>query len=143
MKHSTSLSSFHASLLEFLLTAKQGLMSVARTYDLTPIQAMTVVLIDVDTPKPMNALQKLYNCDASNITGIVDGLAEKGLVVRSELAEDRRVKILLLTPKGIKLQKILAQSFMQIDQEMLDELTNSELVAFKSIIIKLAHKTSD
>ncbi len=138
MSHTPPLSLFHTSLLEFLLTAKQGLMAVARSYDLTPIQAMTIVLIDIDTPKPMNAFQKLYNCDASNITGIVDGLADKGLVIRSELIDDRRVKILLLTPKGIALQKILAKSFTQIDKNMLSELTTSELATFKSIIIKLA-----
>jgi DNA-binding MarR family transcriptional regulator len=143
MKHSNSLSVFHASLLEFLLRAKQGLMAVARVYDLTPIQAITIVLIDVDNPKPMNAFQKLYSCDASNITGIVDGLVEKGLAKRSEMADDRRVKILMLTSKGLKLQKILMQSFMQIDDGMLSELTHSELAAFKSIIIKLANKTGD
>ncbi|TAL14731.1 MarR family transcriptional regulator [Patescibacteria group bacterium] len=138
MKSSNKLSEFHASLLEFLLTAKQGLMTVARDYDLTPLQAITLVLIDSNNPKPMNAFQKLYNCDASNITGIIDGIEEKGLVVRSELPEDRRVKVILLTQKGVKLQKILTNSFMEVDHVILKNLTSAELAAFQSIIIKLS-----
>ncbi len=134
----TSLSLFHASLLEFLMTAKQGLMNVAKEYDLTPIKATTIVLIDINKPKPMNAFQKIYNCDASNITGIVDGLEEKGLVTRSEDPNDRRVKIILLTAKGKDLQKILIAGFIQIDEEILQDLTADELKAFRAIVIKLS-----
>jgi DNA-binding MarR family transcriptional regulator len=136
----SSLSPFHASLLEFLMTAKHGLMEVGKKYDLTPLQATTIVLIDVAIPKPMNAFQKLYNCDASNITGIIDGLEEKGLVTRSELPEDRRVKMVLLTPKGLLLQKELVKGFLQIDNLILKDLSDNELDVFRSIIIKLAKK---
>jgi len=136
----TSLSLFHASLLEFLMTAKHGLIEVAKQYDLTPLQAITVVFIDVAIPKPMNAFQKLYSCDASNVTGIIDGLEEKGLVTRSELREDRRVKMVLLTAKGLILQKELVKGFLQIDSLILKDLSESELDSFRSIIIKLAGK---
>lgn len=138
MNTSAPLSLFHSSLLEFLMTAKHGLIEVAKEYDLTPLQAITIIMIDTNKPKPMNAFQKLYSCDASNITGIVDGLQEKLLVTRSELAEDRRVKMILLTPKGAKLRKILVASFMQIDNLILKNLTKTELAAFKAIIIKLS-----
>lgn len=141
MNNSPSLSLFHASLLEFLMTSKQGLMAVGKEYDLTPLQAITIVLIDLDVPKPMNAFQKLYNCDASNITGIVDGLEEKGLATRSELPSDRRVKIVLLTQKGITLQKLLIEAFIQIDDVMLHDLSQDELAAFRKVIIKLSHNT--
>jgi DNA-binding MarR family transcriptional regulator len=138
MSTSTPLSLFHASLLEFLMTAKHGLIEVAKGYDLTPLQAITIILIDANKPKPMNAFQKLYSCDASNITGIVDGLEEKALVKRSELTGDRRVKIVLLTSKGVKLRKILIASFVQVDDSLLKNLTKTELAAFKAIIIKLS-----
>lgn len=123
------------------MTAKQDLMAVGKDYDLTPLQAITIVLIDLDAPKPMNAFQKLYNCDASNITGIIDGLEEKGLATRSELPSDRRVKIVLLTPRGIELQKELIGAFIRIDDTMLQDLSEDELTAFRKVIIKLSHNT--
>lgn len=133
----SSLSSFHAALLEFLMTAKQGLMAVGKEYDLTPIQATTLALVDRGHPKPMNSFQKLYNCDASNITGIVDGLEEKKLVIRGEHPDDRRVKTILLTDEGAVVQEHLIKSFTQIDTMILGNLTEAELASFKSIIIKL------
>jgi DNA-binding MarR family transcriptional regulator len=138
----SALSLFHASLLEFLMTAKQGLMNVAKEYDLTPIQATTIVLIDEAHPKPMNAFQKIYSCDASNITGIIDGLEEKELVIRSEDPDDRRVKIILLTQKGKQLQSILVESFIQIDDAILGNLSEEELSTFRSIMIKLSSNQS-
>ncbi len=134
------LSEFHSSLLEFLMMGKQGLMNVSKDYDLTPLQATTVVLIDNNHPKPMNAFQKLYNCDASNITGIIDGLEEKNLATRAEHPEDRRVKTIQLTTKGLKVQQQLINGFVQIDNLMLKDLTPKELAAFKSIIIKIVSK---
>ncbi|MDB5179613.1 MAG: transcriptional regulator, MarR family [Candidatus Saccharibacteria bacterium] len=135
---SSSLSPFHAALLEFLMTAKQGLIAVGKEYDLTPIQAMTLALVDKDNPKPMNSFQKLYNCDASNITGIIDGLEEKKLALRGEHPEDRRVKTILLTDEGVVVQGRLIDSFTEIDHMILGNLTEAELASFKSIIIKLA-----
>jgi DNA-binding MarR family transcriptional regulator len=39
-------------------------------------------------------------CDASNVTGIVDRLEERGLVERRPATDDRRVKHLVLTEAG-------------------------------------------
>jgi DNA-binding MarR family transcriptional regulator len=135
---SSSLSPFHIALLEFLMTSKQGLMAVGKEYDLTPLQATTLALVDKNNPKPMNTFQKLYNCDASNVTGIVDGLEEKKLVMRGELHDDRRVKTILLTAEGAAVQERLIDSFMQIDTMTLGNLNKDELASFKAIIIKLA-----
>ena len=135
---STSLSPFHIALLEFLMTAKQGLMGVGKIYDLTPIQATTLALIDKEHPKPMNTFQKLYNCDASNVTGIVDGLEEKHLAIRGEHPADRRVKTILLTDEGAKVQAQLIDSITDIDHTILGDLTQEDLAAFKSIILKLS-----
>ncbi|MDB5160409.1 MAG: transcriptional regulator, MarR family [Candidatus Saccharibacteria bacterium] len=135
---SSSLSPFHIALLEFLMTAKQGMINIAKEYDLTPIQATTLILVDNDHPKPMNAFQKIYSCDASNVTGIVDGLQEKNLAYRGELPDDRRVKTILLTPEGGVVQERLVESITQIDNTILKDLTEEELASFKAIIIKLA-----
>jgi DNA-binding MarR family transcriptional regulator len=133
-----SLSAFHAALLEFLMTAKQGLMTAAKEYDLTVIQATTIVLIDINQPKPMKAFQAIYSCDASNVTGIIDGLEEKGLVVRGEDSNDRRVKIVLLTDKGQALQQQLIAGFKRVDEEILNNLSPDELASFRLMILKLS-----
>jgi DNA-binding MarR family transcriptional regulator len=68
------------------------------------------------SPGTMKALQRLdqgqflsmrdvargLGCDPSYVTGLVDELAEHGLVERRSHPEDRRVKTVVLTPEGVR-----------------------------------------
>ncbi len=73
----------------------------ARRFDLTLPQAM--LLHDLDRPTPMREVAERQHCDASNLTGIVDRLEARGLIVRQTPAADRRVKELVLTEEGRRL----------------------------------------
>jgi DNA-binding MarR family transcriptional regulator len=55
----------------------------------------------------MRNLAKTLSCDASNVTGLADRLEERGLVARQSSPEDRRVKVLRLTPAGERLRASL------------------------------------
>ena len=52
----------------------------------------------------MGRLAETLSCDASNVTGLVDRLESRGLIRRQPSSEDRRVKILHLTPAGSRLR---------------------------------------
>ena len=56
-----------------------------------------MVLALLDEPRPMGELAQHMHCDNSNMTGIVDRLAERGLVERRPAEGDRRVKLVALT----------------------------------------------
>ena len=71
---------------------------------LTFAQAHALRLLDPDRPLPMSALAQLLVCDASNVTGIADRLEARGLVERQGAGNDRRVKMLALTPSGAELR---------------------------------------
>lgn len=51
----------------------------------------------------MRRLADQMNCEASNLTGLVDRLESRGLVVRQAYPEDRRVKCVALTEEGERL----------------------------------------
>ncbi|TNY37259.1 MarR family transcriptional regulator [Thermomonospora catenispora] len=70
----------------------------AAELDLPPTQALALTLLD--SPTPMRDLADRLSCDASNVTGIIDGLERRGLVVRRPSPTDRRVKHLVLTEEG-------------------------------------------
>jgi DNA-binding MarR family transcriptional regulator len=55
----------------------------------------------------MRRLADTLSCDASNVTGLVDRLEARGLVQRQPSSEDRRVKVLQLTPAGSRLRSSL------------------------------------
>jgi DNA-binding MarR family transcriptional regulator len=58
----------------------------------------------LDEPRTMGQMAELLCCDPSNVTGIVDALEAKGLAERRPSEVDRRVKVVVLTPKGGKLR---------------------------------------
>jgi DNA-binding MarR family transcriptional regulator len=53
----------------------------------------------------MRDLATALACDNSNVTGIIDRLEDRGLVERRPGANDRRVKMLVVTPKGQELRR--------------------------------------
>jgi DNA-binding MarR family transcriptional regulator len=71
--------------------------------DLTGPQAF--LLRHLDAPMPMNQVAGKLHCDASNVTGIVDRLEGRGLVERRAVPNDRRVKQLVLTEKGMRFRR--------------------------------------
>jgi DNA-binding MarR family transcriptional regulator len=55
----------------------------------------------------MGQLAATLACDKSNVTGLVDRLESRGLVLRRASSEDRRVKVLVLTPTGVRVRALL------------------------------------
>jgi DNA-binding MarR family transcriptional regulator len=55
----------------------------------------------------MSGLAGALMCDASNVTGLVDRLEDRGLVERQSAPHDRRIKMLALTPAGARVRREL------------------------------------
>ena len=90
-------------LVKFFFAQRAHLPSGARS-DLSPIQCHVLHLIEPARPLPMSRLADTLSCDASNVTGLVDRLESRGLVRRRSSPQDRRVKVLQLTPAGARLR---------------------------------------
>jgi DNA-binding MarR family transcriptional regulator len=56
---------------------------------------------------PHGELAETLSCHASNVTGLVDRLESRGLLRRRPAPADRRVKVLVLTPTGLRLRALL------------------------------------
>jgi DNA-binding MarR family transcriptional regulator len=83
-------------------------LGIARELGLRP--ASFGALRTLDRPRAMSEIAAVLHCDNSNVTGIVDGLEEKGLVTRQPSAGDRRVKLIALTPEGRKVRARLTRA---------------------------------
>lgn len=73
-------------------------LAIARELGLRPAAFGTVRALE--QPKTMSEIAAFLHCDPSNVTGIVDGLEERGLATRTPSEEDRRVKLIALTAEG-------------------------------------------
>jgi DNA-binding MarR family transcriptional regulator len=91
-------------LMKFFFAQREHLPSAGADSDLSPIQCHVLHLIEPGRPLPMSRLADTLSCDASNVTGLVDRLESRGLVRREPSPQDRRVKVLQLTPTGSQLR---------------------------------------
>lgn len=103
---------------------------------LTSPQATLLRLMHPDRPIPMSALATALACHASNVTGLVDRLEEQGLVTRRPSDEDRRVKNICLTPKGIEVRDVLCSAIYAPPPE-LGRLDDNELTQLERLLHRI------
>jgi DNA-binding MarR family transcriptional regulator len=70
--------------------------------DVSPPQLKALLSMERGVAQPMRALAESWRCDASWVTGIVDGLEERGYAERRPHPTDRRVKVVEITALGEK-----------------------------------------
>lgn len=88
-------------------------------HGLTPNDARGLSSLDPEKGRTMRSLADEWSCDASNATWIVDRLEQMGLAERRTIPEDRRVKLVALTRKGLKMRTELLEKFYKPPAEIL------------------------
>jgi MarR family transcriptional regulator, organic hydroperoxide resistance regulator len=120
-------------IFELLHLSKKRFMAVASEFELSPPQVMALRQLDPDEPKPMSELAAALRCDNSNVTGIVDRLEDRGLVERRPAEHDRRVKMLMMTPRGAEIRAQLGARLSE-PPEPLAQLSPEDQRALRDIM---------
>jgi MarR family transcriptional regulator, organic hydroperoxide resistance regulator len=105
--------------------------AIARELDLRPAAFGTLRMLD--RPRTMSEVAEALRCDNSNVTGIVDNLEEKGLAQRRASEEDRRVKLIELTPEGRRVHTRLAKAFAT-PPDWVDSLSAADRQGLRDIL---------
>lgn len=125
-------------LIEFLLRSKHRVAEYGSQHGLTGMQTTTLLLLE--TARPMSSFKKVFNCDPSNITGLVDGLEQKELVVRYEDPEDRRLKMVKLTDEGVHVRRQILNQASSSTDSLLSQLTPEEAETFLALLQKVTSR---
>ncbi|KAB2343023.1 MarR family winged helix-turn-helix transcriptional regulator [Actinomadura rudentiformis] len=113
---------------------REGFTRTAAELDLPPTQAQA--LASLEGSARMRDLAEVLACDASNVTGIVDGLERRGLVTRQPDPADRRVKHLVLTEEGERRRAaLLAESARSADEVF--DLPERDRLALRDLLKSL------
>src|SRR5258708_31735205 len=86
-------------------------MPAASAMGLTPGHLKALRTLEPGVPRPMGACAQAIGCDASTATWLVDRLEERGLVKRIPSTDDRRVKTVVLTKRGVDVKAKLDAQF--------------------------------
>jgi len=138
MSTTTLQNNLYWQLLRVAINAKHGLIAIAEKHKLTMMQMYTLCLLDANNAIPMNSLSCMLNCDASNVTGIVDRLFNQKYIKREENPHDRRAKMIALTTKGAKLCEKLAMEINSFQPASLNALSEKQ----KEQLLLLLNKTA-
>jgi len=104
--------------------------------------AQALLLVNLAEPTSMRAIAVALSCEPSNVTGIVDGLERRGLVVRQSDPADRRVKQVVLTPEG-KRKRNLLRSRGYAHAEAFFALPAEERVQLRDLLADLLARVDD
>lgn len=95
-------------------------------FDLTPVQYAALASIKANPGLDQVTLAGLIAYDRTTITGVVDRLVQKGLVVRRASSRDRRARELEITEHGRKTLRAITPAVEAAQRTMLRGLTLKE-----------------
>ena len=108
--------------------------------DLSPPQLKALLSLEPGVGQPMRSLAVGWRCDASWVTGIVDGLEERGYVERRVHPSDRRVKVVELTTIGEKAKGKALDRLYEPPADLHERLDAGELRTLRDLLRKLQVK---
>src|SRR5580700_6468074 len=79
-------------------------------------------------PLPVNVIGPKVNLTPGSISVAVDRLVSKGLVSRAESSEDRRVRIVALTPHGKSVITPIFRAYVDTMEQVYAEVSRHELL---------------
>ncbi len=110
-------------------------------YGISVSQAYALRCLSRDGPLVMKELARDLHLTVSTLTRVVDQLVAKKLARRSRSEEDRRLCRVELTARGRALWRRLEDELMEIDEEILSQLSSGERDAVIGVLRLLAEAT--
>lgn len=107
----------------------------AAEHSLTGAQARVLALLARE-PTSMRKIADQLKCEPSNVTGIVDRLASRGLVERRPNPADRRVKVAAATEEGRATAEHL-RGALSFAREPLAGLTRAERTLLRDLLKRM------
>ena len=117
-------------IFDFIVATSEHRVAVLAHLGLTPNDSRALGSLDRDTGRTMRALALEWMCDASTATWIVDRLETKGLAQRQGHPTDRRVKLVVLTARGVETKALMIAGTYAPPSELF-ELDRGQLAALR------------
>lgn len=108
----------------------------AAGYDLTPVQYAALATVRSNPGIDQITLAGLIAYDRTTITGVVDRLVQKGLLVRHASSRDRRARELQLTDAGRKTLRAIAPAVEAAQHTLVRGLTTKEAAELMRLLRK-------
>jgi len=113
LRFSSGAQQLWAAVIESFAGWEQRATEAAEAVGLSPVSAWALVQLDPEHPISQKELAARLKCNPSTVVDPTDRLEEAGLVNRQPRPSDRRVNVLVLTPKGKKIREHLIERLFE------------------------------
>jgi DNA-binding MarR family transcriptional regulator len=127
-------------LMRFFFSQREHLPACGAAFGLSPVQCHVLHLIEPGRPVAMGRLAATLSSDATNEPGLIARPQSRGLPLRRPSPDDRRVKVLDLTPTGVRVRSELLRR-MTARSLPLSRLSRDEQRALVRILERLVAST--
>ena len=112
-------------------------------YDLTPVQFAALVAIRGSEGIDATRLSALVALDRSTLGNVLDRLETRGLVIRYASADDKRVKLLKISPTGRALVKRSQAAALRAQERILAPLQPKDRDTLMRLLSQLVELNND
>lgn len=109
-------------------------MAETEPFGITPVQFAALQAVQNAPGTDQRTLARTIGFDTSTIAGVIDRLEARGLMLRSASAQDRRVRLLTLTPAGEQLLADVLPSMLRAQERILAPLPAQERGEFMRML---------
>jgi DNA-binding MarR family transcriptional regulator len=106
----------------------------AAAVGLSPVSAWALVQLDPDHPISQKELAARLHCNPSTVVDPTDRLEDAGLVIRKANPADRRINVLIATPKGKQVRAELIDRLFE-PPEAFRRLPAKEQTRFRDVML--------
>lgn len=118
-------------------------MAETEPFGVTPVQFAALQAVQNAPGTDQRTLARTIGFDTSTIAGVIDRLEARGLMLRSASAQDRRVRLLTLTPAGEQLLVDVLPSMRRAQERILAPLPAQERGEFMRMLAVLIANAID
>lgn len=115
-------------------------------YGVTSIQGRIIGFVNWHSGKRdifQKDIEAEFNIRRSSVTSVLKLMEKNELIERVSVSEDARLKKIILTEKGLEVDKHVYNFITGLENELKDEFTDEELDIFMDLVNRLSKKIGD
>jgi len=113
-------------------------LPILATHDLSMWGYVVLNALDRSPVRTQTALAEAIGADKTRIIGTLDELQQRGYIERHPDPDDRRVRLLEITPAGRAVKNAVQSDIQRGEERWLAELTGEERNVFLRVLERLA-----
>jgi len=124
-----------ALVVEALTGWEQRMSAAAAAAGLSPVSAWALVQLEPGVSISQKELAARMKCNPSTVVDPTDRLEEARMVIRRPNPDDRRVNVLVVTPKGVRARKKLIARLLE-PPAAFERMPAADQARFRAVMIE-------